>query len=113
MDKKQIKGFVCDYHERTRSDALIDDEINTDEFFSIGDENSDELMTEDNVDDHIVKNHLEMIVDQVATDKEFYIFDSLIRGRSYKDIGRVLDCSEQSVRLWYETLLDKIVEVIE
>ncbi|HCT1264209.1 TPA: pathogenicity island protein, partial [Staphylococcus aureus] len=22
-------------------------------------------------------------------------------------------CSEQSVRLWYETLLDKIVEVIE
>ncbi|HGZ7921249.1 TPA: pathogenicity island protein, partial [Staphylococcus aureus] len=25
----------------------------------------------------------------------------------------VLDCSEQSVRLWYETLLDKIVEVIE
>ncbi|HCG2534917.1 TPA: pathogenicity island protein, partial [Staphylococcus aureus] len=25
----------------------------------------------------------------------------------------VLECSEQSVRLWYETLLDKIVEVIE
>ncbi|HCX9356786.1 TPA: pathogenicity island protein, partial [Staphylococcus aureus] len=24
-----------------------------------------------------------------------------------------LECSEQSVRLWYETLLDKIVEVIE
>ncbi|EOD4642919.1 pathogenicity island protein, partial [Staphylococcus aureus] len=23
------------------------------------------------------------------------------------------ECSEQSVRLWYETLLDKIVEVIE
>ncbi|HHP7503793.1 TPA: helix-turn-helix domain-containing protein [Staphylococcus aureus] len=70
-------------------------------------------MTDDNVDDHIIKNHLEMIVDRVATDKEFYIFDSLIQGRSYKDIGRVLDCSEQSVRFWYETLLDKIVEVIE
>ncbi|HEI9419873.1 TPA: pathogenicity island protein, partial [Staphylococcus aureus] len=27
MDKQQIKGFVCDYHERTRSDVLIDDEI--------------------------------------------------------------------------------------
>ncbi|MDG6706173.1 pathogenicity island protein, partial [Staphylococcus aureus] len=27
MDKKQIKGFVCDYHKRTRSDALIDDDI--------------------------------------------------------------------------------------
>ncbi|HDC6462169.1 TPA: pathogenicity island protein, partial [Staphylococcus aureus] len=24
MDKQQIKGFVCDYHERTRSDVLID-----------------------------------------------------------------------------------------
>ncbi|MDM5507104.1 pathogenicity island protein, partial [Staphylococcus aureus] len=23
MDKQQIKGFVCDYHERTRSDVLI------------------------------------------------------------------------------------------
>lgn len=113
MDKQQIKDFVCDYHERTRSDVLIDDKINTDEFFSIGDENSDELMTDDNVDDHIVKNHLEMIVDQVATDKEFYIFDSLIQGRSYQDISGVLDCSEQSVRFWYETLLDKIVEVIE
>nr|WP_233145105.1 helix-turn-helix domain-containing protein [Staphylococcus aureus] len=54
-----------------------------------------------------------MVVDRVATDKEFYIFDSLIQGRSYKDIGRVLDCSEQSVRRWFETLLDKIVEVIE
>lgn len=113
MDKQQIKGFVCDYHKRTRSDALIDDDVNTDEFFSIGDENSDELMTDDNVDDHIIKNHLEMIVDRVATDKEFYIFDSLIQGRSCQDISSVLDCSEQSVRFWYETLLNKIVEVIE
>ncbi|EMN5535069.1 TPA: pathogenicity island protein, partial [Staphylococcus aureus] len=32
-------------------------------------------MADDNIDDHIVKNHLEMIVDQVANDKEFYIFD--------------------------------------
>ncbi|HCT1676128.1 TPA: pathogenicity island family protein [Staphylococcus aureus] len=70
-------------------------------------------MADDNIDDHIVKNHLEMIVDQVANDKEFYIFDSLIQGRSYKDISSVLECSVQSVRLWYETLLDKIVEVIE
>ncbi|HAR7289305.1 TPA: pathogenicity island family protein [Staphylococcus aureus] len=70
-------------------------------------------MADDNIDDHIVKNHLEMIVDQVANDKEFYIFDSLIQGRSFKDISNVLECSEQSVILWYETLLDKIVEVIE
>lgn len=113
MDKQQIKSFVCDYHKRTRNDVLIDDDINTDEFFSIGDENSDELRTDDNVYDHIIKNHLEMIVDRVATDKEFYIFDSLIQGRSYQDISSVLDCSEQSVRFWYDTLLDKIVEVIE
>ncbi|MBW1317016.1 pathogenicity island protein, partial [Staphylococcus aureus] len=30
-------------------------------------------MADDNIDDHIVKNHLEMIVDRVANDKEFYI----------------------------------------
>lgn len=113
MDKQQIKDFVCDYHERTRSDVLIDDDINTDEFFSIADENSNEWMADDNIDDHIVKNHLEMIVDRVANDKEFYIFDSLIQGCNYQDISGVLDCSEQSVRFWYETLLDKIVEVIE
>lgn len=113
MDKKQIKSFVSAYHKQTKSDVLIDDDINTDEFFSIGDEDSNEWATDDNVDDHIVKNHLEMIVDQVATDKEFYIFESLIQGRSYQDISDVLECSEQSVRLWYETLLDKIVEVIE
>ncbi|MEN0255638.1 pathogenicity island protein, partial [Staphylococcus aureus] len=28
-------------------------------------------MADDNIDDHIVKNHLEMIVDRVANDKEF------------------------------------------
>lgn len=50
MDKQQIKDFVCDYHERTRSDVLIDDYINTDEFFSIGDENSNEWMADDNID---------------------------------------------------------------
>jgi hypothetical protein len=33
--------------------VLIDDEINTDEFFSIGDENSNEWMADDNIDDHI------------------------------------------------------------
>ncbi len=106
MDKKQIKSFVSAYHKQTKSDVLIDDDINTDEFFSIGDEDSNEWATDDNVDDHIVKNHLEMIVDQVATDKEFYIFESLIQGRSYQDISDVLECSEQSVRLWYETLLE-------
>ena len=113
MDKKQIKGIVCDYHKRTRSDVLIDDDINTDEFFSIGDENSNEWMADDNIDDHIIKNHIEMIVDRLATDKEFYIFDSLIQGLSYQDISSALDCSEQSVILWYETILDKIVGVIK
>ncbi|HDM7677865.1 TPA: pathogenicity island family protein, partial [Staphylococcus aureus] len=28
-------------------------------------------MTDDNVNDHIIKNHIEMIVDRLATDKEF------------------------------------------
>lgn len=81
MDKKQIRGFVCDYHKRTRSDVLIDDDINTDEFFSIGDEDSNEWATDDNVDDYIIKNHLEIIVGGLATDKEFYIFTPL-----YKDV---------------------------
>ncbi|MQH75011.1 pathogenicity island protein, partial [Escherichia coli] len=31
--------------------------MNTDDFFLIGDEDSDELMTDDNVNDHIIKNH--------------------------------------------------------
>ncbi len=38
-------------------------------------------MTDDNVNDHIIKNHIEMIVEILATDKEFYIFDP-----SYKDL---------------------------
>lgn len=70
-------------------------------------------MTDDNVNDHIIKNHIEMIVDRLATDKEFYIFDSLIQGLSYQDISSALDFSEQSVILWYETILDKIVGVIK
>ncbi|MCD2456543.1 pathogenicity island family protein, partial [Staphylococcus aureus] len=62
---------------------------------------------------HITKNHIEMIVHRLATDKELYIFASLIQGLSYQDISSASDSSEQSVILWYETILDKIVGVIK
>ncbi|UXR73340.1 pathogenicity island protein [Staphylococcus sp. IVB6238] len=114
MDKQHIKDFIYRYHKQIdNDDTLKDDDFNTDDFFSIGHTDINNWIETDNVDDHILKNHLEMVVDQVATDKEFYIFDALLHWGSYKDISQVLECSTESVRQWFGKLLDKIMEVIE
>ncbi|MDU0481574.1 pathogenicity island protein [Staphylococcus chromogenes] len=114
MDKQHIKDFIFRYHKQIdNDDTLKDDDFNTDDFFNVGNTVTNEWIETDNADDHILKNHLEMLVDQVATDKEFYIFDALLHGRSYKDISQVLECSKESVRQWFGKLLDKIMEVIE
>ncbi|EGQ3154485.1 TPA: pathogenicity island protein [Staphylococcus pseudintermedius] len=114
MDKQHIKDFIYRYHKQIdNDDTLKDDDFNTDDFFNVGNTVTNEWIETDNVDDHILKNRLEMLVDQVATDKEFYIFDALLHGRSYKDISQVLECSTESVRQWFGKLLDKIMEVIE
>lgn len=114
MDKQHIKYFIFRYHKQIdNDDTLKDDDFNTDDFFNVGNTVTNEWLETDNVDDHILKNHLEMLVDQVATDKEFYIFDALLHGRSYKDISQVLECSTESVRQWFDKLLDKMMEVIE
>ncbi|NHA36802.1 pathogenicity island protein [Staphylococcus schleiferi] len=114
MDKQHIKDFIYRYHKQIdNDDTLEDDDFNTDDFFNIGHSDINYGIETGNVDDHILKNHLEMLVDQVATDKEFYIFDALLHGRSYKDISQVLECSTESVRQWFGKLLNKIMEVIE
>ncbi|NJH78456.1 pathogenicity island protein [Staphylococcus agnetis] len=114
MDKQHIKDFIYRYHKQIdNDDTLKDDDFNTDDFFNVGNTVTNKWIETDNVDDHILKNHLEMLVDQVASDKEFYIFDALLHGRSYKDISQVLECSTESVRQWFWKLLDKIMEVIE
>lgn len=114
MDKQHIKDFIYRYHKQIdNDDTLKDDGFNTDDFFNVGNTVTNEWIETDNVDDHILKNHLEMLVDQVATDKEFYIFDALLHGRSYKDISQVLECSTESVRQWFGKLLDKMMEVTE
>ena len=113
MDKQHIKDFIFRYHKQIdNDDTLKDDDFNTDDFFNVGNTVTNEWIETDNVDDHILKNHLEMLVDQLATDKEFYIFDALLHGRSYKDISQVLECSTESVRQWFGKLLNKIMEVI-
>lgn len=114
MDKQHIKDFIFRYHKQIdNDDTLKDDDFNTDDFFYVGNTVTNEWIETDNVDDHILKNHLEMLVDQVATDKEFYIFDALLHGRSYKDISQVLECSTESVRNWFGKLLDKIIQAHE
>lgn len=113
MDKQHIKDFIFRYHKQIDNNVIEDDELNTNDFFNVGNTVTNEWIETDNVDDHILKNYLEMLVDQLASDKEFYIFDALLHGRSYKDISQVLECSTESVRQWFGKLLDKIMEVIE
>ncbi|MBA8764177.1 pathogenicity island protein [Staphylococcus coagulans] len=115
MDRREIIRFINGYHKRVGKDTYSDENMTVDDFFDIDNVHSNEWVAESNsdVDDHILKNHLEMLVDQVATDKEYFIFDALLHGRNYKDISRVLECSPESVRLWFVKLLDKIMEVIK
>ncbi|HFD6036903.1 helix-turn-helix domain-containing protein [Staphylococcus aureus] len=54
-------------------------------------------------------NELYSLVDQIATDKEYFILDMLLSGRSYKEISQVLKCSIESIRKWFDNLLDNKV----
>ncbi|SIK51888.1 Uncharacterised protein [Mycobacteroides abscessus subsp. abscessus] len=106
-DKETLKTFIFNYHNYVNDDYK---DIPANEFFTLNDEVEEYSYQTINGDKHIFMNELYAFVDQMATDKEYFIFDTLLSGRSYKEISQVLRCSIESIRKWFDNLLDKIIE---
>lgn len=64
-----------------------------------------------NVETGIFLSEIETLVEQVATDKAYCIFWLLAEGKTYKEIGRIFEVSDEKVRQVFDKLLSKI-EVI-
>lgn len=106
-DKETLKTFIFNYHNYVNDDYK---DIPVNEFFTLNDEVEEYSYQTINADKHIFMNELYAFVDKMATDKEYFIFDTLLSGRSYKEISQVLRCSIESIRKWFDNLLDKMIE---
>ena len=62
-----------------------------------------------NIEESIFYNEIETLIEQVATDKEFYMFWLLAEGKTYKEVGRIFDLSDKRVQQVFDRVLDKIV----
>lgn len=105
-DKETLKDFILNYHNNVDDDYK---DVSANEFFTLNDDVDEYSYQTINADEHIFMNDLYTLVDRMATDKEFFIFDSLLSGRNYKEISQVLRCSVESIRKWFDNLLDKII----
>lgn len=106
-DKETLKDFILNYHNNVNDDYK---DVSANEFFTLNDDVEEYSYQTINADEHIFMNELYSLVDQIATDKEYFIFDMLLSGRSYKEISQVLKCSIESIRKWFDNLLNEIIE---
>lgn len=106
-DKETLKDFILNYHNNVDDDYK---DVTVNDFFTLNDDVDEYSYQTINADEHIFMNELYSLVDQIATDKEYFIFDMLLSGRSYKEISQVLKCSIESIRKWFDGLLNKIIE---
>lgn len=104
-DKESVKAFVLSYESRPLNTPLVEQDIH--DFFSIDPDNTSPE-TNDNIESNIFYNELESVIDNIATDREFYIFHMLAHGAKYEEVGRIMRVSGERIRQIFNELLDKL-----
>ena len=108
-DKATVKEFILNYHKTIDNSKEYDEDTNVDDFFSVNDQQETVPIDENNVEESIFYNEIETLIEQVATDKEFYMFWLLAEGKTYKEVGRIFEVSDKRVQQVFDRLLDKVV----
>lgn len=103
--KESVKAFVLSYESRPLNKPLVEQDIH--DFFSIDPYNTSPE-TNDNIESNIFYNELESVIDNIATDREFYIFHMLAHGAKYEEVGRIMRVSGERIRQIFNELLDKL-----
>ena len=109
-DKATVKEFILNYHKTIDNSKEYDEDTNVDDFFSVNDQQEAVPIDENNVEESIFYNEIETLIEQVATDKEFYMFWLLAEGKTYKEVGRIFEVSDKRVQQVFDRVLDKVVE---
>lgn len=105
-DKKAVRTFIRNY-KHNGNHSLEEEQDNIDDFFSL-DHHSTEKLEDSSIEDNMFFNELESVIDAIGTDKEFYIFEMLAEGKSYNEIGQIMDVTGSRIRQIYSKLLDKL-----
>ncbi|BBK28771.1 sigma-70 family RNA polymerase sigma factor [Staphylococcus arlettae] len=108
-DKATVKEFILNYHKTIDNSKEYDEDTNVDDFFSVNDQQEAVPIDENNVEESIFYNEIETLIEQVATDKEFYMFWLLAEGKTYQEVGRIFEVSGERVRQVFDKVLDKAV----
>ncbi|MDU9349065.1 MULTISPECIES: sigma-70 family RNA polymerase sigma factor [Staphylococcus] len=108
-DKKTVKEFILNYHKTIDNSKEYDEDTNVDDFFSVNDQQEAVPIDENNVEESIFYNEIETLMEQVATDKEFYMFWLLAEGKTYQEVGRIFEVSAERVRQMFNKLLEKVM----
>ena len=107
-DKATVKEFILNYHKTIDNSKEYDEDTNVDDFFSVNDQQEAVPIDENNVEESIFYNEIETLIEQVATDKEFYMFWLLAEGKTYQEVGRIFEVSAERVRQILDNVLDKL-----
>ncbi|CRV27564.1 sigma factor-like helix-turn-helix DNA-binding protein [Staphylococcus cohnii] len=107
-DKATVKEFILNYHKTIDNSKEYDEDTNVDDFFSVNDQQETVPIDENNVEESIFYNEIETLIEQVATDKEFYMFWLLAEGKTYQEVGRIFEVSAERVRQILDNVLDKL-----
>ncbi|WP_426458531.1 sigma-70 family RNA polymerase sigma factor [Staphylococcus nepalensis] len=108
-DKKTVKQFILNYHKTIDNSKEYDEDTNVDDFFSVDNQVNVAPIGENNVEESIFYNEIETLIEQVATDKEFYMFWLLAEGKTYKEVGRIFEVSDKRVQQVFDRVLDKVM----
>ncbi|MDS3951411.1 RNA polymerase subunit sigma-70 [Staphylococcus epidermidis] len=103
-DKQSVKIFLKNYQLKNDIDKDIV-VTNIDDFFNI---NQDKEIESDHIDDTIYFNELDILIETIASDKEYYVYWLITDGHSYEDIGGMFELSGERIRQIYDGLLEKL-----
>lgn len=107
-DREAIKQFIKDYHKYSNDIDDIDEEtLNIDDFFELN-EDAASIELNENTDSQIFFNELDQLIYALGTRREYYIFFLLCEGKSFEDIGKVMQLTSSRVRQLFDGLLDKL-----
>lgn len=107
-DREVIKQFIKDYHKESKYiDDVDDDALSIDDFFELNEDVANMELNE-NTDSQIFFNELDQFIYAVGTRREYYIFFLLCEGKSFEDIGKVMQLTGTRIRQLFDGLLDKL-----
>ncbi|WP_426443857.1 sigma-70 family RNA polymerase sigma factor [Staphylococcus xylosus] len=107
-DKATVKKFILNYHKTINNSDAYNEDIDIDDFFNVNNQAETSEIDNSNVEDVIFFNELEVVIERVATEKEYNLFLLLSNGVSFEEAGSIFGVKEQRAKQMLNRLLEKL-----